>query len=265
MQFSEEKLHQLVEQKLRAQIEEARKNLDSENIAVPFVPYVGDNYAQAKHKILVVGKATHGWGWKDGQWNKEASLKDIEQNISEAQWYSELSKIPNEFIERKIIPHYSGCSGYYYSRFWKSIYQIAGVLLDMGTAEYCRSKQVAEHVFSSVAWTNLFKLTDRKGNPSSSLIKLQNPHNSLIEEIECLNPDIILFFTGPPYDKHLERVLPHIAEYYGPYNIKEIYGVTRELPAGQPKVALRTYHPQYYKFSIEEVTKFIQENLSHSK
>lgn len=259
MQFSEEKLHQLVEQKLRAQIEEARKNLDSENIAVPFVPYVGDNYAQAKHKILVVGKATYGWKCKDVSGNNNESLAEI--SLEDPEWWHRLEEAPKNFIEEHVLPFYAGKEGYHYhSLFWNRIYRILGALLsDKDISKYERDESVSQTVFRSFAWTNVFKLAGLKGNPRKKLREPQIESNSLPDEISYLDPDVILFFTGPSYDKHLCRIFPDIS-LAEPNSLKQVPSV-RE----QAKVTLRTYHLQSGKFCFKEVTDVIRENLSRTQ
>lgn len=257
MQFSEEKLHALVEEKLRPQIEYARNNLEPEKIAVPFVPYVGDSYSQAKHKILVVGKATYRWKCKDESGNKNESLAEI--SLEDPEWWHSLEEAPKNFIEEYVLPFYAGREGYN-SLFWNRIYRILGTLLsDKDISKYDRDESTSQTVFCSFAWTNVFKLAGLKGNPDKKLRELQVESNSLPDEISYLEPDVILFFTGPSYDEHLRRIFPDISP-AEPDSLKRAQGVSE-----QARVILRTYHPQCYKFRIEEVTKLIQEKLPQPK
>jgi hypothetical protein len=257
MRFSEEKLHQLVEQKLRPQIEEARKNLDSEKIAVPFLPYVGNDYAQAKHKVLVVGKATYGWKCKDVSGNNNESLAEI--SLEDPEWWHRLEEAPKNFIEGCVLPFYAGREGYK-SLFWNRIYRILGDLLsENNISRYDRDESVSQTVFRSFAWTNVFKLAGLKGNPRKKLREPQIQSNSLPDEISYLEPDVILFFTGPSYDKYLCEIFQEmsLAE---PNSLKQVPGV-RE----QARVTLRTYHPQSGKFCFKEVTDLIRDNLSRTQ
>jgi len=62
-------------------------------------------------------------------------------------------------------------------------------------------------LFRSLAWTNVFKIAPKRGNPKVKLIKAQIELNTLKDEIAGLRPDVVLFFTAPGYDRHLSTVL----------------------------------------------------------
>jgi hypothetical protein len=58
--------------KLREQIDHVRRTHSPDEIAVPFVPYAGKHFndAHTEMKVLIVGKATDGWGWSAGAGTK---------------------------------------------------------------------------------------------------------------------------------------------------------------------------------------------------
>ncbi len=219
---------------------------DNSKIAVPFVPYIGCSYCKASKKVLVVGKATDGWGWKDSKEDEDATLEKVK--VDQPEWFEELKKIAPKFIEEKIIRFYSGNKGYS-SLLWNRTYRILSKLLeDQPLCAYSRDPKIAGKAFRSFAWTNVFKVTHTRGNPKKKLRERQTECNTLKDEIEYLQPDAILFFTSPSYDKHLKEVLPGIHIEGVP--IAKISGLDSY---GFEGIALRTYHPQYYKFNMHDV------------
>jgi hypothetical protein len=73
---------------------------------IPFVPYVGPSYSRAKPKILIIGKATFGWG-KGGEGQGSGALKDV-LDMDDHDLWKHLVELPKEFIEGEIIPYYGG-------------------------------------------------------------------------------------------------------------------------------------------------------------
>jgi hypothetical protein len=53
----------------------------ADKCTIPFVPYVGASYCDAKPKILIIGKATYGWGK-----GEEAQVTRALQRCNEASW-----------------------------------------------------------------------------------------------------------------------------------------------------------------------------------
>src|SRR5215208_2597957 len=84
----------------------------ADECTVPFVPYVGANYCDAKPKILIIGKATYGWGKGDGGQGSGA-LNDV-LGMDDHDLWEHLVELPREFIEGEIIPFYGGEAGHYH-------------------------------------------------------------------------------------------------------------------------------------------------------
>ncbi len=100
----QEQIGVILEPKLRKTIERISAHSD---IAVPFTPYVGPAYPRAQTKILFLGKATDGWGWReDGKWDRSATLEGV--NLADPHWYKGLAEIPSQFIDCLLIPTYGG-------------------------------------------------------------------------------------------------------------------------------------------------------------
>ena len=70
-------------------------------------------------------------------------------------------------------------------------------------------------------------------------------YNILEEEIKIINPDIVLFLTGPYYDYYIEKQLKGVefktVENYG---IRQFARVEHE---ALPKNSFRIYHPVYLR------------------
>ena len=102
----------------------------ADECTIPFVPYVGASYSDAKPKILIIGKATFGWG-KGEKGQGSGTLNDVLDMDDHDRW-KYLVKLPKEFIEGEIIPFYGGEKGPYIRPnrpFWRRIYQLAGKCL----------------------------------------------------------------------------------------------------------------------------------------
>jgi hypothetical protein len=243
---------------IKEQVEKAWRTENRSKIAVPFVPYVGPCYSKASKKVLIVGKATDGWGWKGEDWNKESTLDDVD--ICSSSWFEELATTAERFIEKKIIPFYSNNAGYncdnrgYNSLFWNRTYRIlSNLLTGHPLKSYERRADLAKTAFRSFAWTNVFKIAPKRGNPPKKLRETQFDYNTLRHEIEHLKPDVVLFFTAPGYDGILKKVLPTIS--IDSKKIARVAGLGKEDFGG---IALRTYHPQYWKFDMQEVVTRIR-------
>jgi hypothetical protein len=191
------------------------KKLDPATYTVPFFPYVGRDYDDAKHRILIIGKATYGWGKGDkgqgsGTLSEVLNMEDVLDREDRA--YRHLAKLPKEFIENEIIPFYGGEKGHYYSQFWNRTYRLAGnFLCDRQVSDYKRDRQMSEKCFRAIAWSNVFKVGApkvKRGNPNKELISVQKKENTLKEELEMLEPDVVVFSTGRGYDDHLRDFLP---------------------------------------------------------
>jgi hypothetical protein len=241
----------------------------ADKCTIPFVPYVGASYCDAKPRILIIGKATFGWGEGD-EGQGSGALNDVLDMDDHDLWKC-LVKLPKEFIEGEIIPFYGGEAGHYYAQFWNRIYRLSGKLLvDHPVKDYERERRRSEKCFQSIAWSNVFKvgaLKSEGGNPKKKLRDIQKEvnkkeGNAFEEEITALQPDVAIFSTGPDYDKHIKALLPNTSmKDVGPKHehlkIKEIEGLDT--------LAFRTYHFQasYYSNEIfEQVVDYICDRMN---
>jgi hypothetical protein len=126
-------------------IKRLENEVDPDKCTIPFVPYRGSAYGNDNQpKILIIGKATYGWGeGEEGQGS--GSLKAV---LRRNDPWDHLSKLPKKFIEGQIIPFYGGEKGLYHSQFWNRIYRLAGnFLCDRPVLCYKRERQRSEKCF----------------------------------------------------------------------------------------------------------------------
>ena len=225
---------------------------------IPFVPYRGSAYGNDnKPKILVIGKATYGWG----KGEKEQGSGALNAVLGRDDLWDHVSKLSEEFIEGQIIPFYGGEKGLYHSNFWNRIFRLTGWCL-YGYQEYERERRRSEECFRSIAWSNVFKvgaLKSEGGNPNKDLISIQKDVNTLEEEIKVLRPDVAIFSTGPNYDEHIKDLLKKPMEV--PKDLDPELGVKEIECLGC--LAFRTYHFQSRSNQdFKQVVKYICDRVN---
>lgn len=100
----------------------------------------------------------------------------------------------------------------------------------------------------SLAWTNLFRCDEGGGRPRGEVAKQLLCMCSIVRsEVHILKPNIVLFFTGPNYDRVLDYAFPdRELEVVPEFSVRQLARVVHpELPS----MAYRTYHPQYLRRS----------------
>ena len=97
---------------------------------------------------------------------------------------------------------------------------------------------------SSFIWNNIIKAGKQgKGRPHNEILEIERKYFNVIKkEIEIINPNIIIFFTGPYYDDVLKKVFPEI-------KISKIDNFPErrlaKISVSSNCIAYRTYHPNF--------------------
>ena len=98
-------------------------------------------------------------------------------------------------------------------------------------------------------WNNIIKRGKKngKGRPPEKVYLLERDYFDVVkEEIDILKPDVIIFFTGPYYDKYIANVFEHVNKNE---SFKEVPGFKKrqlaKIKGINTKIAIRTYHPNY--------------------
>ncbi|MGL4982292.1 MAG: hypothetical protein ACRC4W_05510 [Treponemataceae bacterium] len=189
----------------------------------PFFVQVGEGYEQSKHRILFVGKATNGWHSTsrnvDELFNQES--KECINRVDQMRWLS------NQKGETYNINK---------SAFWRLIRETVDAIEQPKENDW----------YEYIAWSNLYKISPKLGNPCPPLINKQRSAciKILEKEIQILKPKVVVFLTTGWESHFLENcsLLGELKSQYdttkklGNYEIKSkvINGITY----------IRSVHPQ---------------------
>ena len=173
------------------------------------------NYGKMKYKILIVGQENDGWGMED---NARLSM------------FATL-----DFLDSKdyndIRPFFS-----FPYKFCKSINNLGDIQDSKKT--YFTWANLREFSFNETPKTSL-------GKEAQSII--DNEFNILEEEIKIINPDIVLFLTGPTYDYYIKNQLKGVEfKTVENYQIGQFARVEHK---SLPDNSFRIYHPFYLRIN----------------
>jgi hypothetical protein len=179
-----------------------------ENLSNPLLLNYSIGYEDQETKLFIIGQQTQSW-------YDNIIIDDTRKSILG------LMKIyVNEFR--------LGLSGPF-SPFWKA----ARVLEDELNINS-----------GSIMWSNLNKVDQDAKRPSEEIeSKILDIFPVLKKEIRLATPDIILFFTGPFFDGHIERIFQGV-------RFKAVEGheerkFARLIHTDLPQKSFRTYHPNF--------------------
>lgn len=208
-----QKLLELYKQKWKY-IEEI-KSKDKDGDIVFQLACIPANYYKCNYKVLIVGQETYKWH------NRKSSAED-----------SMLYTLEKEYMKKTS------------SAFALFAYNFVSKINNFNSKCYKKSY---------FAWSNLRKFcykidNTKKKKPSSKLpAEIENIIDKnfyiLEDEIKIINPDIVLFLTGPIYDEYLKKHLENIKfENVDNYKKKEFAKV---IHSSLPEKSFRIYHPVY--------------------
>lgn len=196
--------------------------------AFPFLIWPRKSYVNADTRIMICGQETQGWG-------------------------NELDKEDISLINpRRVVNIYNGFvnTGGYNSPYWNFSKRISRALPGVGFVH-----------------NNINKVGKRKGaGCDENIFQLTKVHFPVFRtEVDILRPDLIVFLTGPKYDRRISEILgPFIEE-----NISEDKFISRlSFKDSSLPPAIRTYHPGYlqrerlYGSYSEAVVKATKEIIS---
>lgn len=184
------------------------------------IPY---NYEKMKYKILIVGQENNGW--------------EFIENAKESMLFT-LNFQSNIFCDNRL--------------FFSFPYNFCASI--NGLEDNQDSKK------SYLAWVNLreFSFDEEPKTPLNKEAQdiIDTEFNILEEEIKIINPDIVLFLTGPKYDEYIKKQLKGV-QYYNVenYDIEDFAGL--EHPILKNKKAFRIHHPRAFnsKYLIEKLNR----------
>lgn len=170
------------------------------------------DYLHSDIKVMIIGQETNDWG------------HDFNGNVDE------VFEIYDDFYN----------SGYaitsYGGHFWNGFNRFSALL-----QEKYKGKKI------SFIWNNVVKIgaSGRDQNhPQNHIYEIELNHFKVLEqELDILNPDIILFISGPSYDDNIKELLPEIEfeKFSNDFQPREL----AKLKFKSHKNIFRTYHPNY--------------------
>ncbi len=175
----------------------------------PYLISVDDDYENSDIKIMIFGQETNGWYEEEDE-----SIRAIQSHY-------------DKWVHKKECFSYGG-------HFWNGV----RILLDRFKERY-QNKKI------SFLSNNIIKIgrSEGKGFPPDYIYEMERVHFDVIkEELKIVQPNVVLFLTGPNYDSVIEDCFGKL-EYTAlePFSTRQLASVKIE----NVDSAFRTYHPNY--------------------
>lgn len=201
----------------------------------PLLIKVNSEWENSNLKILIFGQETNFWAREAGN-NQNDSLfcGDVDPVINVYQDF---------FLGNQM----------YNSPFWNEFKRIKNSLDN-------ENKKI------SVLWNNVIKIGRQGiGNVEEINIITKKYFDVIKEEINILKPDVIIFFTGPNYDNHIQNFISDFEfKQIADYDTDKLCEL-KLIDFDNIQKVIRTYHPQYLylnKLRKEYIEKIISEITS---
>lgn len=191
-----------------------------------------EKYLQADVKVMIFGQETNDW----------------EGNFPHSGGKRHLLHVYNSFFNEEKCFSYGG-------QFWNGFLKLRNRLCEEFLLE---SKSVG------FIWNNVIKVgrSGEKGAPSEIVLEWQKETRELILlEIEYFQPSIVIFFSGPNYDKHLAAIFEDVG--FSNASERPERQLAKVSSSCLPAKSLRTYHPNYlwrndfYEY-LEDIIRFVK-------
>ncbi|WP_395734598.1 hypothetical protein [Prosthecobacter sp.] len=177
--------------------------------ANPQLIRVPDDYETSKLKVAYFGQETNGW----------------EGPFAETKGVDHLQQVYHDFVNIKSF-EYGG-------QYWNGVKSFQNAFLELDSSSR----------FTANNLVKIGKAWDR-GSPPESVIDWQSHWFEVIrEELKILKPDVIIFLSGPNYDRHIETIFGKVT--FEAVNARPARELSRVVAEGLPRNSFRTYHPNY--------------------
>ena len=201
-------------------LNQIRRN--DKDISWPLLIKVPPEYALAKRRLVIVGQQTYGWDHFDG--NQEDPVH----------WLTEA------------YAAFALGQGYHASPFWQASHQLYESLNPDGAP-------------CGFIWSNLIKVDQNACRPMQTVEEAVCAIGLVPAELQILEPDVIVFFTGPSYDDRLRSTFPTLRF------IELTEALKRLEHPSLPYHSYRTPHPKYLRISHQWDTLHMLANQVVSK
>lgn len=197
--------------------------------ANPLLLKVNKEYENADIRIMIFGQETNGW---------EGNFKgELEVSLN----------VYDKFFNSEECFSYGG-------QFWNGVSRFLKIL-----KEKFPNKKV------SFLWNNVVKIGGSGSDincPPDYIYDLEKELFKVIDkEIDILNPNVIIFFSGPNYDEKINNSLKEIdfKSTSAEYDVRKIARIEYK----NYKNIFRTYHPNYlWRNDIDSYLNTIIENIN---
>jgi len=207
-------------------INELNKLSDPQNLSAPLLLNIQDSYLNSKPKVMFVGKETNHWLTKDRSEDKKGI--------------------------KYLINHFDEAFEKLFHRYYKALSDNFGKTSNNFFTIYNR---FCNGELGSVVWNNLFKMSyDQNKSEKNNFFKSSINHSNVLQqlskvtfigELKILKPDILIFVTGPSYDKVIKDFFPNYETI--DVKIKKRLWKFKLIVDNKEIICYRTIHPYYYK------------------
>jgi hypothetical protein len=217
----------------RFQTEAEVPSLLAARLSSPLLIAVSNSWLASKFRILVVGQEVLGWAFIEGDY--------YEWPFGPIGTFDEFKTNPDA-IEALILG---------YRVFDYSKYQPLNARGPFWTAYRKLRATLEDDIGGSILWTNLFRMSIDGGSvvkngSHSEILSLQKAQAGLLtDEITILQPDVVVFFTGPDYDSALAQEFPGVE--FSQFNSRTTRTAAILSHKKLPDCCFRTYHPAFLR------------------
>lgn len=200
------------------------KSKVTDDWAFPFLLKPSEEYIKSKLKLMIIGQETMGWNSEQYQKAEEATVESLQERY-------------DLFVN----------NGGFNSPYWQF------------------QKAMKEKLASSVGFlsNNVVKIgCEYDPGYIKEVLDWQLEHFNIFSgEIEVCQPDVMIFLTGPRYDKVLRLSLGRFSATCVDPNIRCLHILRFEKYPDLP--VIRTYHPRYLRLSkkwesaLGHITEFV--------
>lgn len=172
-----------------------------------------EEFSSVNHKILIIGQQTNGWDAFD-------------------EGFVDIDRLQRCYSDFRLSCNTRFCT----SPFWQAAHHLRESL----------NPNCSEVAFQ---WTNIWKYDSNNSAPPKELQQLELLHfNVLKDEISIIDPDIVIFFTGPNYDGAIKAHLDDAS--FSPF-VKGVSERSLAMVKSRylPEKSYRSYHPGYLRRS----------------
>lgn len=183
--------------------------LEDSSLSTPYLAQAWEGYESARIRLVIVGKETNGW-------------VDREPVLSEGA-EGAVDLLMSEYRKFKLGLAYKGRAS-----FWTPAHEL-----------YRRINPDGPEM--GFVCLNASKMDSKSRMPKKSVMEAQVRTGLLLDELNILNPHVVIFHTGPTYDYWLKQWIPDLL-------LMGDAWLAHAQSVGLPDKSWRTYHPRYLNY-----------------